>query len=68
MTITIKNLAKVCDVSDYQMSKTLREAGINVLLNEASHLQAIHNWDNKILATDDVIDINFVKDAYESMR
>lgn len=67
MTITIKQLAKACEVSEQKMSKTLREIGMDVLLNEATRLQAIHSWDNKTLAPQDSIDIKFVKDAYDAM-
>lgn len=68
MTITIKQLAKACEVSDQKMSKTLREIGMDILLNEATRLQAINCWDNKSLAPRNEIDIKFVKDAYDAIH
>jgi len=65
--ITIKNLSAACDISDYKMTKLLRNLGIDVLLNEATRLQSMHYWDNKLIPPENEIDIKFVKEAYDSL-
>lgn len=65
--ITVKEISTNCNISSYKISRLVRIMGLEVLLREATRLQAKDFWDNKAIPPKSTIEMKFIKQAYLSM-